>query len=168
MEQEKTHWKKQFNYDYLGAYSIPTEGGDLVLTIKEVGGKEKVKDAKGQESELPVIRFAEKGAKPLILNKTNAKAIQKVYGSPFMEDWIGKKIALYSTIVNAFGTDTDAIRVRQFKPLEKVVDITAAAASLKSATTLADLETKYKSLSKDEMYNKDVIELVKTLKPTLK
>ena len=30
-----THWKNQFNYDYLGAYSLP-DGKDIVLTIKEM------------------------------------------------------------------------------------------------------------------------------------
>ena len=28
-----THWKNQFNYDYLGAYSL-SGGKDIVLTIK--------------------------------------------------------------------------------------------------------------------------------------
>lgn len=29
-----THWKTQFNYDYLGAYSLP-DGKDIILTIRE-------------------------------------------------------------------------------------------------------------------------------------
>lgn len=29
-----THWKNQFNYDYLGVYSLP-DGKDIILTIKE-------------------------------------------------------------------------------------------------------------------------------------
>lgn len=33
-----THWKNQFNYDYLGAYSL-SGGKDIVLTIKETKRK---------------------------------------------------------------------------------------------------------------------------------
>ena len=32
-----THWKNQFNYDYLGAYSLP-DGKDIILTLKETKG----------------------------------------------------------------------------------------------------------------------------------
>lgn len=108
--ETKTHWKKQHNYNFLGSYSL-TEGNDMVLTIKELKPEEIVGTAGKKENGF-VCHFAEANVKPMILNKTNCKIIEKVYGSPFIEDWIGKKIQLYSTPVSAFGTTTDALRIR--------------------------------------------------------
>ena len=44
-----THWKTQFNYDYLGAYSLP-DGKDIVLTIRETK-REQVVGASGKKEE---------------------------------------------------------------------------------------------------------------------
>ena len=71
-----THWKNQFNYDYLGAYSLP-DGKDIILTLKETK-KEMVTGTNGQKSECFVAYFHE-NAKPMILNKTNCKTIAVSY-----------------------------------------------------------------------------------------
>lgn len=110
---EKTHWKKFFNYDYLGAYSIE-DSKDLIVTIKEVK-KEKVKGQGGKEEECLVCYFTDSD-KPMILNRTNCGIIEKVYNTPNVEDWPGKKIQLYSETVKAFGELTDALRIRDFVP----------------------------------------------------
>ena len=44
-----THWKTQFNYDYLGAYSLP-DGKDIILTIRETK-KEQVVGTSGKKEE---------------------------------------------------------------------------------------------------------------------
>lgn len=54
---EKTHWKKFFNYDYLGTYSLP-DGRDMILTIDRVS-QDLVKGAKGKEQECFVCHFKE-------------------------------------------------------------------------------------------------------------
>jgi len=159
----KTHWKKEYNYDYIGAYSLPTDGSDLILTIKDTK-TEKVIGGDGKKQDCFVVYFAEKDSKPMILNRTNAKTIQKVYGTPYIEDWVGKKIQLYATSVNAFGTVTDALRIRDFKPVVKEIDISQAVAKLSAAANLEEVEAAFKSLPKAEMYDKRVIELTKTLK----
>lgn len=108
----KTHWKKFTNPDYLGAYSVEDE--DLIVTIKSVG-VEKVTGAGGKTEEEMVVRMVDE--KPLILNKTNAKAIAKALGSNYVEDWTGRSIALYvEHDVPAFGERVDAIRVRPYAP----------------------------------------------------
>ena len=87
----KTHWKKTMNPNYLGAYALePNE--DLVVEITEVK-TESVMNADGRNEECLVAYL--KDQKPLIVNKTNAKAIAKVAGSNYIEDWKGKQIALY-------------------------------------------------------------------------
>lgn len=111
--EAKTHYKKLFNPDYLGAYSLDP-GQELVLTIASVA-TEKVKNADGREDVCMVAKFKE-NVKPMILNKTNAKTIAKVFQTPFIEDWAGKQIQVYAEKVKAFGDVVEALRVRPFYP----------------------------------------------------
>ena len=108
-----THWKKLTNPDYLGAYAMES-GKDMVLTIKSVA-LEKVIGADGKKEECTVIHFAEP-VKPMICNVTNAKTIQKIYKTPFIEEWRGRKIQIYVAEVKAFGDVVDAIRIRPIIP----------------------------------------------------
>lgn len=110
--EAKTHWKKHFNPNYLGSYSLEP-GEEKVLTIVELVTEE-VTGPDGKTEELPVLYV--KNEKPMILNKTNAKTIAKVIGSDYVEDWPGKKIQIYSTSVSAFGQTTQALRVRPVAP----------------------------------------------------
>lgn len=55
----------------------------------------------------------------MILNKTNCKAIAKAVGSPYMEDWAGKKVSIYISKVKAFGDMVEAIRIREKAPQAK-------------------------------------------------
>ena len=114
MENKKTltHWKKLTNPDYLGAYSLDPNQ-NLTVTIKSVS-KQIVKGSDGKEQECTVAII--EGQKPMILNKTNCKIISKIYGTPYIEDWTGKKITLYATQVKAFGDVVDALRIKAEKP----------------------------------------------------
>jgi len=114
-DKSKTHWKKAFNPNYIGAYSLEP-GEELVVTIESVG-KEDVMNADGREEECLVAHL--KGQKPFILNKTNAKTVATVTGSNYIEDWPGKQIQLYVAKVKAFGQMVDALRVRDFPPKKK-------------------------------------------------
>lgn len=114
-----THWKKLTNPDYLGAYSVMDAGHDLVLTIKNVK-EELVSGTDGKKEQCVVAYFAE-GCKPMILNKTNMKAIEKLYGTPFIEEWVGKRIQVYSARVKAFGETVDALRIRPTIPKAPVI-----------------------------------------------
>jgi hypothetical protein len=161
--EEKTHWKKNFNYDYMGAYSLP-DGKDVVVTIKELK-KEKVKGAKGKKEDCVVCYFIDSD-KPMILNKTNCRTIEKLYGTPFVEDWGGKKIQLYSAKVDAFGDVTDALRVRDFKPTT-TEDNSEAISKLNACESLEQLRDTYSSLPKNMQADKEVIKLKDKLKSTL-
>lgn len=108
----KTHWKKLTNPDYLGAYSLE-EGKDLIVEIKSVS-REMVKGADGKAQECTVAQLVDQ--KPFIINKTNAKTITKVINSPYIEDWSGQRIQLFSKSVRAFGDTVSALRVRSSKP----------------------------------------------------
>ena len=111
----KTHWKKLTNPNYLGSWSFQP-GEEKTLTIKEVK-QEIVKNQNGSE-ECTVAYFVE-NVKPLILNKTNAEMIAKVWGTPFIEDWKGLRITLKVKKINAFGEMMDAVRVANTRPTEE-------------------------------------------------
>lgn len=110
------HWKKQFNYDYLGSYSLDGKK-EVVVSIKGVDTA-KVTGQAGRKEDCFVVNFNEFD-KPMILNRTNAKAIEKVAGSGLVEDWIGSSVTLYvERGVKAFGDVVDALRIRDKKPSE--------------------------------------------------
>ena len=108
-----THWKKLTNPNYLGAYSIEN-GQDLILTIKYVQ-EEKVTGTDGKKDDCVVCHFVE-NAKPMILNATNMKTITKLYKTPYIEEWAGKKIQIGVEKVKAFGDVVEALRVRNRIP----------------------------------------------------
>lgn len=111
----KTHWKKLTNPDYLGAYSIE-DGRDLVLTIGTVR-LEQITGADGKKDECMVCYWKEP-QKPMILNSTNAKMIQKLMKSPYIEDWAGHRVQIGIEKVKAFGDVVDALRVRKTLPAQ--------------------------------------------------
>ena len=108
-----THWKKLTNPNYIGAYSIE-DGKDLILTIDYVR-EETVIGADGKKDNCVVCHFKE-NSKPMILNSTNMKSITKLYKTPFIEDWQGKKIQIGIEKVKAFGEVVEALRVRNIVP----------------------------------------------------
>lgn len=115
----QTHWKKLQNPDYLGAYSL-NPGEDLILTIASVR-QEKVTGTDGKKEGCMVARFKE-NVKPMILNVTNCKTIEKLYKTPYIEEWAGRKIQIYAEKVKAFGDVVDALRIRPFVPAVKTAE----------------------------------------------
>ena len=116
MSNQKTHWKKLFNYDYMGCYSLDDYDSEPILTIKSIELKE-ITNTGGKKETCPVVEWKEK-EKPFILNKTNAKILTTVYGTPYKEDWIGKRVQLYSKsgVRSVDGGTTDGLRIRDFIP----------------------------------------------------
>jgi|TARA_R110000772_G_scaffold120327_1_gene226493 hypothetical protein len=112
----KTHWKKLKNPDYIGSYELMTgeEKTDLVVKVLKVE-KKLVKGTDGSDSECIIAEL--ENQKPMILNSTNAKVIEKLANSPFIEDWNGLKITLYVKRIKAFGEMVDALRIRESAPL---------------------------------------------------
>lgn len=142
-----THWKKEFNYDYMGSYSLP-DGKDVVLTIRETK-HEMVTGANGKKEKCFVCYFAESD-KPMILNRTNCKTISKVHSTPYIEEWKGKKVQLGVDMVNAFGEQVEALRIRNVKPKQAGIDYTAQIERLKACQTLAEMQEVYLGFSNAE------------------
>jgi hypothetical protein len=91
---------------FKAADDLGEEGAELAVTIKSIDG-EKV----GREKELrPILHFADRSVKPLILNKTNWSAIRTALGPP--ENWPGQKIVLVAKPVEFSGETTLGTRVK--------------------------------------------------------
>lgn len=126
----KTHWKKLTNPDYLGAYSIE-DGKDIIATIDHVV-QEKVTGADGKSEECVVCYFRG-GVKKMILNATNLKTITKLFDTPFIEDWAGRKIQIGIEKVRAFGEVVEALRVRKFAPKDIEIKCTVCKRNITAA-----------------------------------
>lgn len=101
------------NPDYIGAYSLE-ENKDLTVEIVRVK-RQLVTGTGGKKEECTIAEL--KGQKPMILNRTNMKTIQKIYDTPYIEEWSNKKITLYVAKIRAFGEDNvECLRIRQDKP----------------------------------------------------
>ncbi len=107
---EHIHWKKTTNPNYIGEWDFE-EGKDQIVQVKDVR-TEVIQNQQGKEEKS--VMYFENGVKPLILNVTNMKAIEKSTGTPYQDEWVGKKLQLYVTLVSAFGDTTKAVRVREF------------------------------------------------------
>lgn len=113
MNDQKTHWKRLENPNYIGVYAF-NPGEQKIVTIKEIT-REVVHDEKGGEQEKSIAHFIE-NVKPMVLNKVNQKTIEKIYKTPYIEDWAGKKIQLFVTREKAFGEMEDVLRIRSYEP----------------------------------------------------
>ncbi|MEI7584626.1 hypothetical protein [Runella sp.] len=149
----QTHWKKLHNPDYLGAYSLADTSGryaEQIVTVSKIELK-RVKGLNNKEEDCITCYFKEQ-PKPMILNATNCKALVKLSGSDFIENWSGLKVTLYVTKVKAFGDNIDALRIKaasQFVDKEELTPTHpkwegAKKAILSGATTLELIEAKYK------------------------
>ena len=113
--------RKYFDSPYMGAYSF-ADGAEPVLTISEVLFGKITLDG-GRKEDHVVMRFAEKQVhgmsevKPLVLNATNQKTLEKLYGKG-ADALIGKKVQFYiDPAVRAIGGGTtEGIRIRPRVP----------------------------------------------------
>lgn len=113
---EKTHWKKLDNPNYLGVYALKP-GQDLVVQIASVNQEEIFNPNTHKKEVCIVAHFSNKDVKPMVLNVTNCNMISRIYGTPYIEDWVGKYISIYiKSGIQAFGGTVDGLRIRNRIP----------------------------------------------------
>ena len=110
-----THWKKLMNPNYLGSYAFQP-GEEKPLTISKICTEQVTNPNEPERKETCVVAHFQQPEKPLILNKTNLKAIEKLAGTPNVEEWEGVGIILCVQKVRAFGELVDGVRIRPVKP----------------------------------------------------
>jgi hypothetical protein len=101
-----------FDSNYLGSWDLDKTRDTVVEITKVVAGE--LTDPKGGKKRCPVIFFKEYSV-PYPFNKTNCRSVAAMYGTE-TDAWVGKKIALYVTPVEAFKEMIEAIRVRPMVP----------------------------------------------------
>ena len=85
---------------------------DMALTINRV----ELEDiGHGDNRDEKAVVYFDEIEKVLVLNKTNATTISRLYGDDTAE-WRGKRIVLYATEVSYQGTQMMGIRVRMRPP----------------------------------------------------
>jgi hypothetical protein len=112
-EETRTHWKQLVDPRYIGAYALPN-GNDLVVTIERVK-REEITVGGGKKEDHTVMYLARQ--KPMILNATNSKSIQQLYG-PYIEDWPGKQLTLYASTARLGNDLVECLRIRPAVPAQ--------------------------------------------------
>jgi hypothetical protein len=88
--------------------------GEVVVTIDRVV-LESFRDPRTRvETRKPVMYF-QRARRGLIVNRTNWRAVAELYGDE-SDGWTGKRIALASVMVDAYGKQTRGVRVRPVRP----------------------------------------------------
>lgn len=114
------HYRLLFQDEFLAAPDL--HGKDVTVTIARVEVETLTRED-GKEDR-PVVHFVEMQKRPRkeqkrwVLNKTNAKAIAKLYG-PETERWRDKQVTLFPSTCKAFGEVVECIRVRPKRPASK-------------------------------------------------
>ena len=88
--------------------------GEVIVTIDRVV-MESFRDPRTrQESRKPVMYF-QRAKRGLIVNRTNWRTVADLYGDE-SDNWTGKRIALAPAMVDAYGKQTKAVRVKPVRP----------------------------------------------------
>jgi hypothetical protein len=108
----------------LQALDIGTELGDSVnVTIKGFD-----KSEVGKEKQIRSRLFVEEFDRPLVINRTNVKALIDLYGND-TSDWIGEQFNLYVSETSFNGDTVRCLRVRAPKAEKPVEDKAAGTKS---------------------------------------
>ena len=151
-----THWKQNFDYTYTGAYELQP-GEEKTVTIQRLTNEDVI-STDGKKQKCFVAYFVE-SSKPMVLNKTNCKTIEKLY-SPDTTQWPNKKITIFAARVKAFGEMVDALRIRPTVPVMRNYE-----AELRAAKTLEELKAVFTSAGFPQA---QFLKLKDELKTTLK
>ncbi|MEN3145738.1 hypothetical protein ABCW43_00325 [Neorhizobium sp. IRAMC:178] len=91
-----------FPSKYLKAADID---GNPTVIIDQI-----VEEEVGKDKEMRPVLYFQGEDKGIILNKTNATNISKLYGYE-TDDWVGKRVVLGTTYVDFQGQSVEAIRI---------------------------------------------------------
>ena len=107
-------WEKIIDPNFISAELIGTEGAEKVVTIKDIDFAECYDEQTKRKVSKQTVFFEE--CKPMVLNKTNAKALKKLFSpnSDNPADAIGHKVILKVEKIKAFGKVVEAIRVKEY------------------------------------------------------
>lgn len=120
------HWKTLFTYAHLGCHDLPDAGEgkfhDLVVKILKIEKREVTTE--GGRKEMLAVADLYGAPKPMILNKTNFKTLEQLFGIGDYKSFEGKKITLYAAKVKGkAGGIVDGLRIRETVPAKIKADL---------------------------------------------
>lgn len=130
-------FEKIIDPNFINAELLGDVGAERVVTIKDIDYMECFDSKTKSKVEKQAVSFEE--CKPMILNKTNAKTLKKLF-SPNEDDprkCIGQKVVLYVVSVKVGGQQTTGIRIKEYSE-EKCSDCGQAILP-KAGKTVAEL-----------------------------
>ncbi len=89
---------------------------EVIVTIDRVVMKSFRDPRTRVETRKPVMYF-QRAKRGLIVNRTNWRTVADLYGDE-SDNWTGKRIVLAPAMVDAYGKQTKAVRVRPTRPTE--------------------------------------------------
>lgn len=114
-------FEKIIDPNFINAELLGSVGTERVVTIKDFDYMECFDNKTKSKIQKQAVAFEE--CKPMILNKTNAKTLKKLF-SPNEDDpklCIGHKVVLYVVAVKVGGQETTGIRIKEYSE-EKCAD----------------------------------------------
>ena len=114
-------WKEQYPSKYLKAADLGDGNITGTITAYKV---EVVGQGSNQEDRL-VLEFRESVPKPLVMNRTNCEAVEKLAGTDDTEQWIGRKVVLYAAETTFQGKVVPCVRIKAPKPANKPAPVAA-------------------------------------------
>lgn len=130
-------WEKIIDPNFINAELLGEIGAEKVVTIKDIDFMECYDNKAKAKIQKQAVSFEE--CKPMILNKTNAKTLKKLF-SPNDDDpkkCVGHKVVLYVVSVKVAGQETTGIRIKEYSE-EKCSDCGQAILP-KAGKSVADL-----------------------------
>ena len=100
--------------------------GDVTVIIERVV-MEPFRDPRTREETRKPVMYFQRAKRGLIVNRTNWRAVADLYGDE-SDNWTRKRITLTSTMVDAYGKQTRAVRVRPVRPAGPSESVGAAPA----------------------------------------
>lgn len=147
---ENYSWKKNLDSRYISGEDLQNSlnglSPEMVTEIVSFSDSESF-DQKTQQK-IIVTALTLKGCyKPIILNKTNAKVLNKEFGTDKIAQWVGKPFILFAQKDTRHGY---VVRVKKYNPPILVLDsenFIKVKEAYKKGYTMEQIKTKY-SLSK--------------------
>lgn len=130
-------WEKIIDPNFINAELLGDVGAEKVVTIKDIDFMECYDNKAKAKIQKQAVSFEE--CKPMILNKTNAKTLKKLF-SPNDDDpkkCVGHKVVIYVVSVKVGGQETTGIRIKEYSE-EKCSDCGQAILP-KAGKSVADL-----------------------------
>ena len=130
-------WEKIIDPNFINAELIGEVGAEKVVTIKDIDFMECYDNKAKAKIQKQAVSFEE--CKPMILNKTNAKMLKKLF-SPNDDDpkkCVGHKVVIYVVSVKVAGQETTGIRIKEYS--EEKCEECGQAILPKAGKTVAEL-----------------------------